>query len=132
MLRMAVITMITCAYVLGVTHNLLMRRWKQNGSRGGIARTKHVGCVSMMSGTSVWVVVAGFALAVAVAFVGRRFGCVRLVCWCGAISVEYKRWRAVRSVGMCGKTETICCALLVRICLDENLDVHGSLRGVAR
>ena len=113
MLRMAVITMITCAYVLGVTHNLLMRRWKQNGSRGGIARTKHVGCVSMMSGTSVWVVVAGFALAVAVAFAGQSSGCVRRVCWCGVTSVEYKRWRAVRSVGMCGKTETICCALLV-------------------
>ncbi len=133
MLRMAVITMTTCAYVLGVTHNLLMRRLcKQNGSRGGIARTKNVGCVSMMSGTSVWVVVAGFALAVAVAFAGQSSGCVRRVCWCGATSVDDKRWHAVLSVAMCEKTETICCALLARYCLDENLDVHGSLRGVAR
>jgi hypothetical protein len=77
-----------------------------------------------MSGTSVRVVVAGFALAVAVAFVGRSFGCVRLVFWCGAISVDYKRWPVVLSVGMCGNTETRFCVRLARLCLDKEVGVE--------
>ena len=126
--------MITSVCVLGGTHHLPMRRWwkEWNERRGGPAPMRNAGYASTMSGISVRAVVAGFALAVAGAFGGRSFGYVRLAFWCGATSVEYKRWRAVRSVGMFGKTETICCALLARICLDENLDVHGFLRGVAR
>ena len=84
-----------------------------------------------MNGTSVRVVVAGFALDVAVTFVDRSFGCVRLVFWCGATSVASKRRRVVLSVAMCGKTETIFYVLLARLCLDEDVGVSGGLRGSA-
>jgi len=121
-------TMYAC--VLGVIRSLLMRRWKE--CRSGTVKTRNAWCASMMNGTSVRAVMAGFVLAVAVAFGGRNFGYVRLVCWCGATSVAFKRWRVVLSVGMCGKTETICCVVLVKLSLDEDVGVSGWLRGVAR
>ena len=118
-------TMTICACALGVTRSLLMRRWKEgNECRCGTAKTRNAGCASTMNGTSVRAVGAGFVLAVVGAFVGRSFGYVRLACWCGATSVEYKRWRAVRSVGMFGKTETRFCVLLARLCLDEEVGVE--------
>ncbi len=115
------------ACVLGVTHNLPMRReWKEwNECTCGTAQTRNAGCASTMNATSVLAVVAGFALVVAVPFVGRSFGYVRLVCWCGVTSVASKRRRVVLSVGMCGKTETLFCVLLVKRSLDEDVGVHG-------
>ena|SRR2546425_733055 len=129
MLLMEVTTMTIYASVLGVTRSLPMRRWKQwNECRCGTAKMRNAGCASTMSGTSVRAVRAGFVLAVAGAFGGRSFGYVRLVFWCGATSVASKRWRVVLSVGMCGKTETICCVLLVKLSLDEDMGVSGWLR----
>ena len=130
MLLMEVTTMTICVCVLGVIRNLLMRRWKE--CRSDTAKTRNAGCASMMNGTSVRAVVAGFALAVAAAFVDRSFRYVQLVCWCGATSVASKRWPVVLSVGMCGKTEMLFCVLLVRLCLDEDMGVSGWLRGLAR
>src|SRR5438128_2017160 len=121
MLLMGAITMTICASVLGVTRSLPMKRWDRVPC--GTARTRSVGSASTMSGTSVRAVRAGFVLAVAGAFGGRSFGYVRLVFWCGATSVASKRWRVVLSVGMCGKTETICCVLLVKRSLDEDMGV---------
>ena len=131
---MEVTTMTIYACVLGVTHNLPMRReWKEwNECTCGTAQTRNAGCASTMNATSVLAVVAGFALAVAVAFVRQSCWRVRLVCWCGATSVASKRWPVVLSVGMCGKTEMLFCVLLVRLCLDEDMGVSGWLRGLAR
>src|SRR2546423_15345898 len=100
---MEVTTMTICASVSVVTRSLPVRRWKEgNECKCGTVKTRNAGCASTMSGISVWVVVAGFALAVAVAFVGQSFERVRLVFWYGATSVEYKRWLVVLSVGLFG------------------------------
>jgi len=133
MLPMEATTMTICACALGVTRSLLMRRWKEgNECRCGTAKTRNAGCASTMNGTSVRAVGAGFVLAVVGAFVGRSFGYVRLACWCGATSVEYKRWHVVLSVGMCGKTEIIFCVLLAKLSLDEDVGVSGWLRRLAQ
>ena len=124
MLLMEVTTMTICVCVLGVIRNLLMRRWKWNECRCGTAKTRNAGCASMMTATSARVVVAGFVLAVAVAFAGWSFECVRLVFWSGTPSLEPRRWPVVLSVGMFGKTETRFCVLLARLCLDEEVGVE--------